>query len=387
MSEARLTIDAIRTPDISEATEALKAAASMIEEDDPDMVAEARALLEAVTYQLELAPPRTEDFADPVQLRRIKHLMRCVHIAFNKPALVDKFTLEPIERCFAGIRVYYALLEIHSENAGPKDTTSPTDELRDYISMVLSAIITTPPRELVYTMLFHSLVDLCQDMTPPEKRIASEIGVVLQCTYKRVRSVDVDLRNNKISAGALLAIIEDLLQVIPPVQWRRRPKYGLPHGDLPLRVVKTLLQRVIVYTKEINIGIYDLLQDQFGAEADMTTVYSYIFRISSGSDEAAAAAKAAPAPAPAPAAQPAPTPSPAQPAAAPAPTEQPSYTSRRRSNGEGERQRPMSTASSRMSVIDMQMQMPAKPPPREVSEAERLVRNVVTDTRDSETVS
>lgn len=34
-----------------------------------------------------------------------------------------------------------------------------------------------------------------------------------------------------------------------------------------------------VYTKEIGLGIYDLLQEQFGAEADMTTVYSYIFRI------------------------------------------------------------------------------------------------------------
>lgn len=34
-----------------------------------------------------------------------------------------------------------------------------------------------------------------------------------------------------------------------------------------------------VYTKEIGVGIYDLLQEQFGAEADMTTVYSYIFRI------------------------------------------------------------------------------------------------------------
>jgi cytoskeleton-associated protein 5 len=246
MSEAVMVIESIRAPDIDDSTEALKAAAGMIEDDDPDMIAEGRNLLDALTYQLEVVSPRLEDFSDVIQLRRIKHLMRCVHIAFNKAAIVEKFTLEPVERCFAGIRVYYALLEVHSETAGPKDITSPTDELRDYISMVLSAIITSPPRELVYTMLFHSLVDLCQDMTPPrDKRVASEIGVVLQCTYKRVRSVDADLRGQRISAGVLLAIIEDLLQIIPPVQWRRRPKYGLPHGDLPLRVVKTLLQRVI----------------------------------------------------------------------------------------------------------------------------------------------
>ena len=35
----------------------------------------------------------------------------------------------------------------------------------------------------------------------------------------------------------------------------------------------------VVYTKDINVGIYDLLQEQFGSTADQTTVYSYIFRI------------------------------------------------------------------------------------------------------------
>lgn len=244
LSEAAMVIQAIRVPDVEGATEALKTAAGMIEDDDPDMIAEARNLIAALTYQLEV-PPALEDFVDPIQLRRIKHLMRCVHMAFNKTVIVDKLTLDPVKACFTGIRVYYASLELYAESAGPKDAASPTDELRDYISMVLSAIITTPPRELVYMMLFDSLVDLCAEMTPPHKRIAGEIGVVLQCTYKRVRSVDADLRSGKIGAGALLAIIENLLQVIPPVQWRRRPKYGLPHGDLPLRVVKTLLQRVI----------------------------------------------------------------------------------------------------------------------------------------------
>ena len=122
-----------------------------------------------------------------------------------------------------------------------------------------------------------------------------------------------------------------------------------------------------MYTKEINVGIYDLLQDQFGAEADMTTVYSYIFRISSGSDEGAK---------PAPAATSAPSG-----AAAPAPETDTAV--RRRSNGHGV-ERPVSTAS-RMSAV-LEMPAPVRSPPREVTEAVRLVRNL-TDTRDSEQVS
>lgn len=95
----------------------------------------------------------------------------------------------------------------------------------------------------------------------------------------------------------------------------------------------------------------------------MTTVYSYIFRISSASDDAAPAAAAS--------------------ALAPLQTAPPPEPSRRRSNGH---ERPASMASSaRMSVADMPVPTP-KSPTRDVTEAERLVRRL-TDPRDSEQVS
>ncbi|TXT09213.1 hypothetical protein VHUM_02687 [Vanrija humicola] len=353
-NEAVDAIEAAKTRDVDDSAEALKKLSMLVEEEEALFVPEAKALLDVLCHQLELTSLNPVDLLEPRSLRRIKHLMRTIHIAFGRAVIVKKFKLQALERLFSGIRLHYALLEVWSENE-PEENQQATD-LRDYMSMVLSSIIATPSRELVYAMLFDALVDLCRDMTPnQDPRIASEIGVVLQCTYKRVRSIDSDLRNNRIAAGTLLSIIEDLLQVIPPVQWRRRPKYGLPHGDLPLRVVKTLLQRVIVYTKEINVGIYDLLQEQFGAEADMTTVYSYIFRISSA-EEAPGPEKAAPVD---------------------------TGATRRGTNGH---ERPVSLLSTgkRMSVMPEPPAPPvSKSPTRDVSEAERLVRRL-TDTRDSE---
>lgn len=106
----------------------------------------------------------------------------------------------------------------------------------------------------------------------------------------------------------------------------------------------------------------------------MTTVYSYIFRISSGGDEGGAA----PAVSASPAAQSQPKMVPTPIVTAATPTQAPVAERR-------ERERPVSTASSsRMSFVEMPI--PAKAPPREVSEAVRLVRNL-TDTRDSEQVS
>lgn len=197
-----------------------------------------------------------------------------------------------------------------------------------------------------------------------------------------------------------------------------------------------------VYTKEIGVGIYDLLQEQFGAEADMTTVYSYIFRIceleksyrkltSASADDAAAANAAAQsaahtpmqapmqppaAPAPAPGRAPSPVPAPA-PIAEPAPTRAehfahsesedrveslerndhvermermaermdrpPSMSHSRRRSGLPDR--PLSIASSAASRMSMGPDAMPKspPPPRDVPEAERLVRRL-TDTRDNE---
>lgn len=364
MSEAAEAIAAMKTRDIEDSAEALKAAAGLLEEDDQSFVAEARQLLEGLCFQLELLSPRPEDLLEPRNLRRVKHLMRTIHLAFSRANVVRRLKLEGLERLYAGIRKHYAMLEVWTETGG--EDHQPASDLRDYMSMVLSSLIATPARETVYTMLFDALVDLCRDPgdNPNDPHTASEIGVVLQCTYKRVRSIDNDLRSNRIQAGALLSIIEDLLQVIPPVQWRRRPKHGLPHGDLPLRVIKTLLQRVIVYTKEINVGIYDLLQEQFGADADTTTVYSYIFRISSADDATAAtSAPAAQATAPQPQAEPQPT------------------IARQRSNGH---ERPVSISTPRSSVVPEQsVSTPSKSPTRDLSDAERLVRRL-TDPRDSE---
>lgn len=377
MSEAAEAVAAMKTRDVEDSAEALKLAAGLLEEDEQSFVAEARQLLDALCFQLEMLSARAEDLLEPRNLRRVKHLMRTIHLAFSRANIVKRLKLEGLERLYGGIRKHYAMLEVWTETGG--EDNQPASDLRDYMSMVLSSLIATPAREVVYTMLFDALVDLCKDpgQNPNDPHVASEIGVVLQCTYKRVRSIDNDLRSNRIQAGALLSIIEELLQVIPPVQWRRRPKHGLPHGDLPLRVIKTLLQRVIVYTKEINVGIYDLLQEQFGADADTTTVYSYIFRISSADDASATSA-------PAPAAQAAPQ----------HPQQQhqqqqmevPLNNSRRRSNGH---ERPLSTASastqrSSMGPPDHPLPTPqSRSPTRELSDAERLVRRL-TDPRDSE---
>lgn len=371
MSEAAETLAAMKTRDVEDGAEALKAAAGLLEEDEQSFVPEARQLLDALCFQLELLSASPEDLLEARNLRRVKHLMRTIHLAFSRSDIVQRFKLEALERLYSGIRKHYAMLEVWTENGG--EDNQPASDLRDYMSMVLSSLIATPAREVVYTMLFDALVDLCKDpgQKPNDPHVASEIGVVLQCTYKRVRSIDNDLRSNRIQAGALLSIIEELLQVIPPVQWRRRPKYGLPHGDLPLRVIKTLLQRIIVYTKEINIGIYDLLQEQFGADADTTTVYSYIFRISSADDAPSASAPPAQAPA-------APQPNIELPAKAPG------SASHRRSNGH---ERPLSTASAstqRSSMgPDAAPAQPNKSPTRDLSDAERLVRRL-TDPRDSE---
>lgn len=272
-------IEAIRTEDIEDAAEALKAASALLEEDDESFVSEARPLLDVLVWQLDQLATDVVSLLEQRNLRRVKHLMRTIHLTFGRANIVKRLKLDQLEKLYGGIRRHYAILEVWAEQEG--EGIQAANDLRDYMSMVLSAIIATPPRDVVYTMLFDSLITLCKDQRPgnTDKHAASEIGVILQCTYKRVRSVDNDLRSSRIQAGTLLAIIENLLQVIPPVQWRRRPKQGLPHGDLPLRVIKTLLQRVIVYTKEIGVGIYDLLQEQFGADADTTTVYSYIFRI------------------------------------------------------------------------------------------------------------
>ena len=86
--------------------------------------------------------------------------------------------------------------------------------------------------------------------------------------------------------GKLLAIIEDFLESIGPQEWNKREKNNVPMGSLPLRTIKTVLQRTIseslvdqeiwadgsAYTSGTDQDIYDVLLAEFGDKAADTIV-------------------------------------------------------------------------------------------------------------------
>jgi len=119
-------------------------------------------------------------------------------------------------------------------------------------------------------------ISFVDEGTLATSRQAKHAELILKCIWKRARSVEDDLGDGLLDPIALLRIIEDFLQTLPPTEWRRRAQTSVPLGDMPLRTVKVIIQHVV--SKYGGERVYDQLSAAFD-EPENTHAYAYIFRL------------------------------------------------------------------------------------------------------------
>lgn len=119
-------------------------------------------------------------------------------------------------------------------------------------------------------------ISFVDEGTLATSRQAKHAELILKCIWKRARSVEDDLGAGLLEPIALLRIIEDFLQALPPTAWRKRAQTKVPLGDMPLRTVKVIIQHVV--SKYGGERVYDQLSAAFD-EPENTHAYAYIFRL------------------------------------------------------------------------------------------------------------
>lgn len=135
----------------------------------------------------------------------------------------------------------------------------------------------------LFILLKRVTINFVDEGTLATSRQAKHAELILKCIWKRARSVEDDLGDNILDPIALLRIIEDFLQTLPPTEWRRRAQTNIPLGDMPLRTVKVIIQHVV--SKYGGERVYDQLSAAFD-EPENTHAYAYIFRLGTSSQVA-----------------------------------------------------------------------------------------------------
>ncbi|WVQ79695.1 hypothetical protein IAT38_001795 [Cryptococcus sp. DSM 104549] len=267
-------INAVHHDDLGRCVDALKVIQTMLN-DDPDLfIDNIDTLAETLMDEMEFAFTPPDNLKDARYFRVVKHLIQSFSGLSSNQDLMRRMNYEQLYAVFSCL----SLRLVQADRMGGQ-----IQELSRFINLVLVQCLSTPDRLLVFQVMFRLLLDLTRDFSTtqpdPESELAAHADLVIKCLWKRCKILEDDFRSGRLKPGPILAVLEEFLQGVGPKEYRRRATAGVALGDMPLRTVKTIIQRLLVFARDAGLEIYDILVNQFGDDAASTIVYTYVFRL------------------------------------------------------------------------------------------------------------
>jgi cytoskeleton-associated protein 5 len=272
-------INNIRQEDPNQGIEALKHLQGLLAETPQHFEDCVGTLLDVLLDELDRVFTPPEQVHERDNFRMVKHLVQAFSGIACTQSLIRKLNVDSL---------YSLLYAVTHRMISCDRLGGEVVGLARFMNLIIIQALSTPDRYIVYKAMFRLLHDLTKnfviDQVQPTDEIAAHADLVLKCLWKRCKIIDEDLKSGKVEAGKLLRILEDFLDSIGPTEWTRRGKNGVPLGVLPLRTVKTVLQRTmgesslraradgVAYATESDQEIYDILTAEFGDKASDTIV-------------------------------------------------------------------------------------------------------------------
>lgn len=218
----------------------------------------AQTLCEALLDTLDQAFDPPEKLRDESAVfRLVKHIINTFNGFCSNQELMRRLSYEQVYSLISAL----SLRLVQADRLG-----GLSQELVQFINMILIQALATPDRYDVFKAMFELLLNLTKDFSQKQVRAEDEVAchadLVIKCLWKRCKILDDDFASGRLQVGSLLGILEDFLREVEPAEYRRREKMGIALGDLPLRTVKTMTQRIVC---ECHSAV---LQDSFVAQSD-----------------------------------------------------------------------------------------------------------------------
>ncbi|KAK8854575.1 hypothetical protein IAR55_003314 [Kwoniella newhampshirensis] len=267
-------INEIRHDDLDRCVDALKVIQHMLSA-TPDLFTDnVGTLADTLIDEMESAFTPPDNLRDPQYFRVVKHLIQSFSGLSSCQDLMRQLSYEQLYAVFSCLSIRL----VQADRMG-----GSIQDMSRFINLVLVQCLSTPDRLLVFQVMFRLLLDLTRDFSTtrpdPESERSAHADLVIKCLWKRCKILDDDFRSGRLKPGPVLEVLEEFMRAVPPQEYRKRAAMGIALGDMPLRTVKTMIQRLLVYTREADLEIYDILLNQFGDDAASTTVYTYVFRL------------------------------------------------------------------------------------------------------------
>ena len=233
-------INDIRHDDPDRSVEALKVMQNLLANEPDSFIDNVQTLADALLDEMDRAFTPNENLLDPRFFRLVKHLIQTFSGFSSNQDLMRRLSYDDVYTLLSGM----SLRLVQADRMG-----GSIQELAKFINMILVQTLSTPDRLLVFKAMFRLFLSLSKDFSTrqvsPESESVAHADLVLKCLWKRCKILDDDLRSGRVKPGPLLSVLEEFMQGVSPSEYRRRASEGVALGDMPLRTVKTIIQRIL----------------------------------------------------------------------------------------------------------------------------------------------
>ncbi len=240
-------INDIRHDHPNRSVDALKHLQVLLADEPDSFLDNVQTITDALVDEMERAFTPPDNLLDPRCFRLVKHLIQTFSGFSENQNLMRRLSYSDIYSMLFGL----SLRLVQADRMG-----GTISELVKFMNMILVQLLATPDRLLVFTVMFRLFLSLSKDFfvdrVQPETEVAAHADLVLKCLWKRCKILDDDLRSGRLKPGPMMAVIEEFLQAVGPAEYRRRAAKGVALGDMPLRTVKTIIQRIISECRQLQ---------------------------------------------------------------------------------------------------------------------------------------
>lgn len=233
-------INDIRQEDPARAVDALKHLQELLTQTPHFFEDSVHSLMDALLDEFDRAFSQPDLLHDVQHTRMVKHLMQTFSCITCNSSLIRKLDVEGL----------YPFLSALLRRLIQADRLGGTiAEMGKFMNLIVIQAMSTPERITVYTAMFRLVAETFKDFDvtypEPDSEVADHAELLLKCLWKRAKVMEEDFRAGRLSVGKLLVVLEAFLEDTGPQEWSRRKKSGVFLGDMPLKTVKSFLQKAM----------------------------------------------------------------------------------------------------------------------------------------------
>lgn len=232
-------INDVQQGDVDRSVIALKRIQAMLNDTPHFFEDSVQTLTDTLVDSLDRAFTPPEAIREADTFRLVKHLLQSFSAIAHNNSLVQRLGFDDIYAQLASLSLHL----VQADRLG-----GDAAQLAKYFNLVIIQSMSLPERLLVFRVMFGLLYDVTKDFAinkvDPDGELAAHADLILKCMWKRCKVIDEDFKTGKMEPGKVLRVLEEFLNKIEPKEWRRRAQEGVALGELPLRTVKTILQRM-----------------------------------------------------------------------------------------------------------------------------------------------